>query len=61
MDRLKKFLTEKKVNKNFKRAGAGYRLTGDSSSAAVPQPAPVQQQAVIPFLLLVFKIFFTGL
>ncbi|KAL3981755.1 PUB domain family protein [Acanthocheilonema viteae] len=45
MDRLKKFLTEKKVNKNFKKAGAGYRLTGDSSSVAAPQPVPVQQQA----------------
>ncbi|CAG9537791.1 unnamed protein product [Cercopithifilaria johnstoni] len=45
MDRLKKFLNEKKVNKNFKKAGAGYRLTGDGSAAAVPQPVPVQRQA----------------
>ncbi|EFO24996.2 hypothetical protein LOAG_03490 [Loa loa] len=44
MDRLKKFLAEKKVNKNFKKAGAGYRLTDDSSSAVAPQPAHVQQQ-----------------
>ncbi|EJW84121.1 hypothetical protein WUBG_04971, partial [Wuchereria bancrofti] len=44
MDRLKKFLTEKKVNKNFKKAGAGYRLTDDSSSAVTPQPITAQQQ-----------------
>uniref|UniRef100_A0A8R1XWX7 UBX domain-containing protein n=1 Tax=Onchocerca volvulus TaxID=6282 RepID=A0A8R1XWX7_ONCVO len=44
MDRLKKFLNEKKVNKNFKKAGAGYRLTGDNSSIAAPRPVHVQQQ-----------------
>ncbi|KAK6109962.1 PUB domain family protein [Brugia pahangi] len=44
MDRLKKFLTEKKVNKNFKKAGAGYRLTDDSSSAVTTQPVTAQQQ-----------------
>lgn len=50
MDRLKKFLNEKKVNKNFKKAGAGYRLTGESSSStAASQPTPVHHQTVSPF------------
>lgn len=49
MDRLKKFLTEKKVNKNFKKAGAGYRLTDNTSSTVAPHPVPVQQQAVSSF------------
>ncbi|KAM3726868.1 UBX domain-containing protein [Dirofilaria immitis] len=44
MDRLKKFLTEKKINKNFKKAGTGYRLTENNSSTAAPRPVPVQQQ-----------------
>lgn len=31
MDRLKRFLSEKKVEKSFKKAGAGHRLTDDTS------------------------------
>ncbi|VDK86058.1 unnamed protein product [Litomosoides sigmodontis] len=42
MDRLKKFLAEKKVNKNFKKAGTGYRLTNDSSSAASSHQSQLQ-------------------
>lgn len=45
MDRLKKFLTEKKVNKNFKKAGIGYRLTDDTSKVASVRPGTMQQNA----------------
>ncbi|VDM96300.1 unnamed protein product [Thelazia callipaeda] len=31
MDRLKKFVNEKKIEKSFKKAGVGHRLTDDSS------------------------------
>ncbi|MCP9266336.1 UBX domain-containing protein 6 [Dirofilaria immitis] len=41
---FEKFLTEKKINKNFKKAGTGYRLTENNSSTAAPRPVPVQQQ-----------------
>ncbi|VDM26811.1 unnamed protein product [Toxocara canis] len=43
MDRLKKFLTEKKVNKNFKRAGAGHRLCDDTSKHASIHPGNMQR------------------
>lgn len=61
MDRLKKFLAEKKVNKNFKKAGTGYRLTNDSSSAVSSQQVPVQQQIVTHFhsTLRLFKLCFS--
>lgn len=31
MDRLKKFLADKKISKNFKKAGIGHKLTDDPS------------------------------
>ncbi|VDK30840.1 unnamed protein product, partial [Anisakis simplex] len=45
MDRLKKFLTDKKVSKSFKRAGTGHRLTEDTSKYASIQAGSMQRGA----------------
>lgn len=45
MDRLKKFLIEKKVNKNFKKAGAGHRLSDSTSRASTAHAGTMQQNA----------------
>lgn len=45
MDRLKKFLAEKKVNKNFKKAGAGHRLTDNTSKVPTVHAGTMQQDA----------------
>lgn len=41
MDHLKKFLKDKKVEKSFKRAGVGHRLT-DGGSSATPNHRPAE-------------------